>query len=128
MDGTAINVDDYTISYSNSNGETGENANKTAGTVTITIEAKSSNAKYKGSTTKNFTIVKAEPDIAGEISAQQRKYQEYLNRNGNKPATENHQDTSPAHSAAGKKQLSPMAQAVMWSEILGRPKALYRKK
>ena len=56
--------------------------------------------------------ITAEPDIAGEISAQQRKYQEYLNRNGNKPATENYQDTSPAYNAAGKKQLSPMAQAV----------------
>lgn len=67
VDAAEINASDYTISYANSNGKTGADANKTAGTVTVTITAKDTNANYKGTTTKTFTIAKAAPSI-GTVS------------------------------------------------------------
>ena len=63
LDGkTLIAGTDYTVSYYNSNGGTGDTTN--VGTVTVTI---SGTGDYKGKVTATYTIAKATPDI-GTVS------------------------------------------------------------
>jgi len=65
--GSTVDPSEYTISYSNSNGTSGDHTN--AGTVTVTITAKTG-GNYDGSNTATFTIDKATltPTISGSTT------------------------------------------------------------
>ena len=61
LDGTEVSNDNYDVSITSTDGDT-TSAGTNAGTVTLTITAKSGSG-YKGSTTKTYVIEKAVPEI-----------------------------------------------------------------
>ena len=63
------------------------------------------------------------PHHPDEYAQVHNPYQEYLTRHVKEQVPEAEQEESPYAQVEHKRGLSPIAQAIVWSEILGKPKS-----
>lgn len=64
------------------------------------------------------------PHHPEEYAVVHNPYQEYLTRHVTSTENQNESVPSPYNEMKSKRELSPLAKAVIWSEILGKPKSL----